>query len=148
MSLPEVEYVAHRGIITGIDKDRHTLRVALSDADDCGGCPAAKICGAASGKNTIEVNVTDTSRYHIGDRITVKGTERIHRKAIMLATVIPSLILIVIMTGVYMATGNQLTACLSAIGAMIIFFYILYRLRNKLRHEFRFEPGGDELYDL
>ena len=57
----------------------------------------------------------------------------------MIVTVIPTLALITVMIGIYLLTGSQVAACLSALGAMIVFFVGLYMLRNKLAHEFVFE---------
>lgn len=136
----EREYIDHRGRITSIDNDKSTVTVSLLEEADCGGCPAGKLCSNFSpDKNVVTVHVADISQYKTGDFVVVRGTERLHRKAIMLATVIPSLALVAVMIGIYLLTGSQLAACLSALGAMIIFFLGLYLMRNRLAHEFVFE---------
>lgn len=136
----EIEYIDHGGRITGIDDEKNTVTVTLLEEADCGECPAAKLCSNfLPDKNVVIVPVQTTSGYKIGDSVAIRGTERLHRKAIMLATVIPSLALIVVMIGIYLLTGSQLAACLSALGAMILFFVGLYLMRHKLAHEFVFE---------
>lgn len=148
----EIEFINHTGQITAIDPSTRVVTVKLIEEAECGECPAGKLCSNFSAdKNVVEVEVPDTRLYKVGEFVNVKGSERLHRKAIMLATVIPSVILIAMMIGIYLLTGSQLAACLSALGAMIVFFVALYLLRNKLAHEFVFElekqdPGeADEL---
>ena len=136
----EIEYIDHKGRITALDPEKRTVTVTLLEEADCGGCPAGKLCSNFSpDKNVVTVQVADISAYKVGDFVAVRGTERLHRKAIMLATVIPSLALIIVMIGIYLLTGSQLAACLSALGAMVVFFGGLYLMRNKLAHEFVFE---------
>ena len=136
----EIEYIEHEGRIKSIDSPKKTLTVALLEEADCGECPAGKLCNNfAPDKNIVTIPVADIAEYSVGDFVKVRGTERLHRKAIMLATVIPSLALIVVMIGIYLLTGSQLAACLSALGAMILFFFGLYLMRHKLAHEFVFE---------
>ena len=136
----EIEYINHEGRITAIDTEKKTVTVTLLEDADCGECPAGKLCtNFLPDKNKVTVPVADTAEYKVEDFVTVRGTERLHRKAIMLITVIPSLALVAVMIGIYLLTGSQLAACLSALGAMIIFFFGLYLARHKLAHEFVFE---------
>lgn len=136
----EIEYIDHDGRITAVNPGRSTVTVALLEEEECGACPAGKIChNFAPDKNLVEVHVSDTSAYSLGETVTVRGSERLHRKAIMIVTVIPSLALIAVMIGIYLLTGSQLAACLSGLGAMLVFFYGLYLMRHKLAHEFVFQ---------
>lgn len=136
----KIEYIDHNGRITAIDTERRTVRVTLLEEAECGECPAGKLCtNFTPDKNVVEVGVDNPSDYKVGEFVTVRGSERMHHKAIMIATVLPTIALIVIMVGIYLLTDSQLAACLSAIGAMIIFFGGLYLMRNRLAHEFVFE---------
>lgn len=136
----EIEYIDHEGRITAVNPDKRTVTVTLLEEADCGGCPAGKLCNNFTpDKNVVEIPVADTSKYGVGEFVSVRGSERLHRKAIMIVTVIPSLALIAVMIGIYLLTGSQLAACISAIGAMIIFFAGLYLARHRLAHEFVFE---------
>lgn len=136
----EIEYIEHDGRVTAVNPGKGTVTVTLTEEADCGGCPAGKLCSNFTpDKNVVEVPVADTSTFRTGDFVTVRGSERLHRKAIILVTVIPSLALIAVMIGIYLLTGSQLAACVSAIGAMIVFFFGLYLMRRRLAHEFVFE---------
>lgn len=141
----EIEYIDHDGRITAVNPGKGTVTVTLTEDADCGGCPAGKLCSNFTpDKNVVEVAVRDTSRFRVGEFVAVRGSERLHRKAIMLVTVIPSVALIAVMIGVYLLTGSQLAACLSAIGAMLVFFWGLYLMRHRLAHEFVFEIVPEE----
>lgn len=138
---PEIiEYIDHTGRIENINGPSRLLRVRLSDdGHDCGGCPAAKLCGASSGAQFIDVPVKSVVGYEIGDKVRLRGTERMHRRAIMLATVFPCIALIAIMVLIYVLTYSQVWAALGGIAAMLIFYLCLYLARNKVEHEFGFE---------
>ena len=144
--MEEIEYIDHQGRITAVDPSKGTVTVSLLEEADCGECPAGKLCSNFTpDKNVVEVAVPDPSRFKKGDFVNVRGSERLHRKAIIIVTVIPSLALIAVMIGIYLLTGSQLAACLSGIGSMLVFFFGLYLMRNKLAHEFVFEitPAED-----
>lgn len=134
------EQIIHQGEIISVDKAQRTVTVRVSNDDECGGCPAATLCGI-SGKDSgqlITIKIRGTGVYTKGDKVEVIGTESMHRKAIMLATVIPSITMIAIMTLIYLLTFNQLYAAIGGVGSMFFFFAIIYLFRNKIAHEFNF----------
>ncbi len=139
------EHIDHEGTVLAID--RHpvagslTASIRLDDGKECGGCPAARLCAVAGGDTpTLQVAVPkrEATRLRVGDRVTVRGTERMHRRAIMLATVLPCFTLVAVMVGVYLLTGSQPVAALCGLGAMVVFFALLFAARNKVAHEFSF----------
>lgn len=135
-----IEYIDHNGRVTALDTAKRTVTVTFIDHADCGGCPAGKLCDNFDPeKNIVVIPVPDARKYEVGDFVTVRGTERLHRKAIMIATVIPSIALVAVMIGIYLLTDNQLAACLSGLGAMLVFFLGLYLMRNRIAHEFSFQ---------
>lgn len=137
-----IEYIDHPAVIKEIDYANGVVKLMLTDAEDCGGCPAARLCSLATkeGKNDTEYTITvdDASQFRPGEKVSLRGTEKMHRRAIMLATVIPCICLIIIMTATYLLTGNQATAAVAGVTSMVFFFTLLYLLRNKLEHEFEF----------
>ena len=73
----------------------------------------------------------------------MRGTEQMHHKAIMYATVLPCAFLVAVMVAVYLITFNQLAAALSGLGVTILFYVILWACRNKIAHEFVFSIVGE-----
>lgn len=134
-----IDYIEDDGIIEWINAEDNTIGVRINHPDECGECPAAKICGGGKQKNIFTIKVSDTHQYRIGQTITIQGSEKLHRRAIMLATVLPCIALIAVMAIIYLTTGNQATAALGGLITMVLFFGILYLARNKIAHEFVFE---------
>ncbi len=77
-------------------------------------------------------------RLNIGDKVEVAGSEQLHRKAIRLLMLYPTMAIIAVMVGVYLLWGNQLMAALAGVGVMFMFFIILYVCRNRINREFVF----------
>lgn len=137
--MDEIEYIEHTGTVLGVDRKNNTLTIRITDADECDGCAAAALCADLRSKqDDVTVSVADASKYKEGDEVMVRGSERLHRKAMMIATVIPCILLIAVMVIVFVLTGNQLKACISGLASMIFFFWMLWAMRNRMRHEFVF----------
>ena len=137
------EYIEHKAIVKKVDIASGIVTVRIDDSEECGDCPASNLCGSkGETSNLVEIKTPSASRYQEDDIVTVRGTEQMHHKAIMLATVIPCILLVATMVGIYLLTANQLAAALSGLGVMILFFIIICLLRNKIAHEFTFTIVG------
>lgn len=131
------ESITHRAEIIAIEPGKNvTLRILGSK--ECGGCPAAALCGTSGSTNEIVIPTQSTASYHIGQQVKIEGSEQLHRRAIRIATVYPTIAIIAVMTLVYLCTGNQAAAALAALATMLAFFIILWACRNKLAREFTF----------
>lgn len=137
------DHIDHSAIVVSTNSSKNLVKVRINDSGDCSDCPAAKICEATGGtSNQITITTTHASDYKKGDIVIVRGTEQMHRKAIMYATVLPCIILVAVMVGIYLLTFNQLLAALCGLGVTILFFIILWAVRNKIAHEFSFSIIG------
>lgn len=138
-----IEYIEHDAVVVSTNPARNSVKVRFDDADECGECPAAKMCQAAGqASNTIDITDPYASRYRKGDIVTVRGTEQMHRKAVMYATVLPCIALVAVMVAVYILTFNQLAAALTGVGVTVAFYVILWLCRDKIAHEFCFTITG------
>lgn len=142
-----IDYIFHPAVVKAVDKERKKVTVVVNDEGECGSCPAATLC-KAGGKadRTIDIAVADASAYHPGEHVKIIGTEKMHRKAIILSMVIPCIVLLAVMTVIYILTDSQAAAALGALGSTIFFFCLLYLFRDRVRHEFVFtiEPKRKE----
>lgn len=138
-----IDYIDHQAVVVRTDPAHKTVTVRINDSEECGSCPAATLCGAnGNSSNLVNIVTPDAASYRKDDIVTVRGTEQMHHKAIMYATVLPCIALVAVMVLVYVLTGNQLSAALWGLGTMIVFFFILYAARNKVAHEFSFTIVG------
>lgn len=140
---PNSDTIIHRAVVTAVDTADGSLTVHLAEDGECSGCPAARLCSVSGsrhdGKRILTVESgRDTPLYRPGDLVSVCGTERMHRRAIMLVTVLPCLALIAVMVSVFLLTLSQGAAALAGLGAMILFFILLWGARDRLAHEFAF----------
>ena len=141
-----IDHIEHQGIVVSSDARQGIVKVRLTDADDCSGCPASNLCNLSgkSDRETINVETIRAGRFRPGMRVRLIGTERMHRRAIMLGTVIPCIAMLAVMILIYVFTANQLAAALGGLGATIFFFAALYMVRGKVRHEFSFAIEPDD----
>lgn len=142
-----IEYIEDDAVVTAVNRQRGIVTVRLVDSGECGGCPAARICSLSSGDSrTADIMTDRADMYSVGMPVIIRGTERLHRKAIMLATVLPCIALIAVMVAVYLLTASQLAAALSGAGACALVYVVLYLMRNKIAHEFNFsiQPREDK----
>lgn len=133
-------YIEHHGVISKVDRNEGLITVDITDTGDCHACAAAKLCGKARTKshNTLTIDVENAGQFLPGDKVTLRGSERLHRRAILLATVVPSILLVASMLAVYLMSGSQFIACISALVAMVVFFVVLWVFRDKIDREFTF----------
>lgn len=135
-----VEYIDHSAVIKSIDPERGEVTLELGATPECEGCAASRLCNPAGETlRTLTLRPDNVRDFQPGDRVTLRGTERLHQKAILIATVIPSIALIAVMIIIYYLTASEAAAALAGIGSMLLFFLLLYLSRNRLAHEFSFE---------
>lgn len=137
-----IDYIDHDAVVVSVDTKQGKVVVKVGETDDCQACPAARLCGLAdktgARTRTFTVETPEAAEFRPGQKVTLRGTERMHRRAIMTATVIPCIILVAVMVGIYLLTANQLAAACGGLASMLFFFVLLYLLRNKIKHEFHF----------
>lgn len=135
-----IDYIDHQVMVRSVDAGRGIVTVELAEATTCSGCAAASICNPRGKKmETFEVAVAHPEAYHVGERVLMRGTAMMHRKAITIATVVPSVALIVVMVLIYVLTANQGVAAVGGLGSMVFFFVLLWLFRDRLAKEFTFQ---------
>ncbi len=134
-----VDYIEHPATVLEVSPADHTVTVRIDREDGCGECPAARLCNVGAGKeDVLTVAELHPRDFRPGEKVVLKGTETLHRKAILLCTALPCLLLVGVMVLVFLLTGNQLAAALWGIGTVTVFYIVLYALRDRLRHQFSF----------
>lgn len=139
MKASSVDFIEHKAIVAALSEKERTVTVVVEHADECGGCPAARLCNLNNDKSDrLVISDPRPERFKVGERVMVCGRESLHRRAIMLCTVIPCVMLVFIMSVIFIATYSQTAAALGGLGSMIFFFLLLYLGRNKIAHDFTF----------
>lgn len=132
--------IEHAGVISDVNSTDSIVVISLSASPECEGCAASRLCGNANPTNNrFTVRIQNAKEYQVGEKVILRGSERLHRKAVMIATVVPTATLIAVMFVMYAITRDQGIAALCGLGSMVFFFVSLWLSRNKLAHEFTFE---------
>lgn len=139
-----IDKIIHQASVVKVSPETDTATVRIRDAADCEACAAASLCSVSGKRGSMDLDVAIPSGLHphVGNRVEIAGTEKLHQKAIRLATVYPTLAILAVMTAIYLLTANQLAAALSGLAVMIIFFSVLWICRHRLAHEFSFSISG------
>lgn len=130
--------IAHPGIIEQINKGQLMVRIQQQSA--CGNCHSHAHCSMAdnSGK-LIEVSISDTSAFETGQEVTLFLAEKLGYKALLLGYLLPLLILLTTVIVMVNTTGNDGLSALVAVGVMLPYYAVLYKMRGRLRKTFEFK---------
>lgn len=129
--------IRHIGVVDAVNGQIVTVRILQKSA--CSGCQASGICRASESKEKlVEVNCPDSTRFLIGQEVTVSGTERLAVKAVILAFGMPLLIMLVALIAVVALTGSEKTAAAAAFLVLVPYYLVLFLLRDRIKKEFVF----------
>ncbi len=129
--------IKHSGVIERIEGDSVQVRIVQTSA--CAACKVAGHCNASESKEKIvDVLHTDVSRFHVGDAVLVVASTQVAYHALLMGFGIPLLILVGILVALLQIIGNEATAALSALAALVPYYVVLYMMRNRIRDKLAF----------
>ena len=129
--------ISHSGIIESIDEGCVHVRIVQTSA--CAACKVASYCNAAESKEKIVDVYKPAGNLKVGDAVTVTASSQIATQALLYGFAYPFVLLVVVLVAVLWLTGNEATAGLSALGALLPYYAVLYLLRNRHREQFAFD---------
>jgi len=129
-------YIEHNGVIESMNGSH--IRVHIVQAAACSGCKAKSLCTSSETKDKyIDVYESNPERWSVGDSVVVRGTLSMGKSAVRIAFGGPILIIVI------MLMVSKLTLHLSdgwsvllAFGAVGIYSFVLYLLRDVLSKKF------------
>lgn len=123
--------IAHVGVIDSISEGAVHVRIVQNSA--CSSCKVASYCNSAESKEKIiDVRCADGSKYTVGQEVTVMAAQAVGAKAVVLAFVIPTVLLL---TAVAVCIGYGMSdgiAALTGVAALVPYYVILYLNRGIL----------------
>lgn len=130
--------IKHAGVIESVDANSIKVRIIQSAA--CAGCHARQVCNASEQKEKIiDAYVYDRQReYKVGDKVQVVASQHMGTKAVLMAFVYPTILMLVMIGGIVAITGNELWAALGGMAVLFPYIFFLYLMRGKLQKEFTF----------
>ena len=129
--------ITHRGRIVSITPEFTTVEIVSESA--CAACHAKGLCSLGDSKvKQVEVPTRGWDSYTVGQEVSVVLRATMGHKAVWLAYVVPLIILVAALLGILSAGGSELTAGLGAIGAVAVYYGVIWLLRDRLRKEYVF----------
>jgi positive regulator of sigma E activity len=129
--------ITHSGIIEQIERGHIIVRI--SQVSGCAACKIAGHCNASESKEKlIDIYNVDTTKYHVGDSVTVTADMKTGYRAVALGFGVPLIILMISIFGIRALTGNEAQAALIGLAALIPYYVFLYLIRDRLRTKFSF----------
>lgn len=146
MEARHADQICHPGVVEAIEGRKLTVRIESQSA--CGHCRAKSYCGMVetTGKH-IEVFSDRPESFAEGQQVEVLLQRSLGYRALLMGYMLPFLILLLSLFGMYYLSGNEGLSALVAILLMLPYYALLYRHRDKLRKTFHFSvrpvaPGG------
>ncbi len=131
------EHVSHPGVVVGISEQ--DLDIEILSASSCGSCNIKSACGMSEMKEKrITVPKPQDKEFIVGQPVSIVMSAKQGNKAALIAYFIPTLIIIVL-TVVLSNLIKEWLAALAGIGALAVYYVILYFFRDKLRDKFTYE---------
>ncbi|MBS4014552.1 MAG: SoxR reducing system RseC family protein [Bacteroidetes bacterium] len=129
--------IEHPGIIEEINDNNLIVRIQPQSA--CASCHSKSYCGVADNNDKIvEITVTDSKNYNKGQDVTIMLEQNLGFKALFMGYLVPFLILVVSLIVLIEITKNEGLSALIAFSLMLPYYFMLYRLKHKLKKTFTF----------
>ena len=121
--------IKHRGEV--IRTEGMTVYVRMKVESACSACHARRVCGVGeSADKVVEVETPSAAEYRAGDEAEVES--------VVLAYVAPFFVLMVLLVALVSAGAGEGTAAAAAIGGVVLYYGVLYLLRDKIREKIKF----------
>ena len=129
--------ISHRGRIVSVTPEETVVQIVSESA--CAACHAKGLCslGDATVKE-VSLPTRGWDNYRVGDEVSVVLRASMGHKAVWLAYVVPLLVLVAALLGTLAAGGSELLAGLAAIGAVGLYYGVIWLLRDRLRKDYIF----------
>ncbi|MFA7082099.1 MAG: SoxR reducing system RseC family protein [Bacteroidales bacterium] len=134
------ELIEHKGTVCEISDRKVVVRII--SASMCASCHAKGACSMNDTKDkNIEVKVSNSSNYKIGQEVIVCMEQKVGTKAVLIGFFFPFLILITsaILSNNYLFPTNEALTALISIISITVYYLIIYLIRNKIEKKFHFQ---------
>ena len=135
------ESVSHKGKVIKMTPQLTTVSILQHSA--CSACHATGLCGMADlAEKTVEVPTDPYASYGVGDEVEVLLKASMGMKAVWLAYFIPLLIIVAVILILVGFGVGEVPAGLSGLGALALYYLLLYLFRDRLKNAYIFTIKG------
>ena len=131
------EQVKHTGKVVSITPQTTLVQIVSQSA--CSECHAAAVCGMSEyTEKAIEVPTDPYAPYQVGDEVQVVLKATMGMKAVWIAYFLPLVVLLAVALGLIALGAGEVVAGLAGIGAVALYYFVIWLLRDRLRNEYVF----------
>lgn len=129
--------IEHDGIVIKV-ADTYII-VAIQNQSACAACHSKGACGLSE---VMQKNITaekPNTNVKVGDKVIVSASTGNAMLSVLLAYIIPSALIIVILTLLVLAGFSEVMAATLSLLTIAIYFITLYLLRDKFAQKIKFK---------
>ena len=131
------ETVSHSGKVLSVDPQFVTVEIVSASA--CGACHATGLCSLGDSKvKQVAVPTPVAPVFAPGEDVWVDLRASMGHKAVWIAYVTPLLVLLAVIMVLLHAGAGELVAGLAGIGAVAVYYFCVWLLRERLRDQYIF----------
>ena len=129
--------IRHSGIVKKVDNDFYYVSIVAQSA--CASCHVKGACNVTDmNEEVVEVPRHQNMNYNVGDNVQVAMKKSLGTRAVMLGYLIPFGLVLVTLLVTLGFVDDQGLAGLAALGILIPYYLILYRIKDRLKRTFVF----------
>ena len=130
------DFIEHEGTIREVKDGKVVVSFIAQSA--CAHCQLKGVCSAADmADKEVEVDQGGLS-VRPGEKVNIVLARSLGMRALAYGYLIPFVILMVTLFGLYEATGNEIISGISALLVLVPYYFLLYLLRERIHRQFRF----------
>ncbi|MFA7116033.1 MAG: SoxR reducing system RseC family protein [Bacteroidales bacterium] len=129
--------INHDGKIKSVKGDK--IEVEILSKSACSTCPGRGFCSMSDQANKI-INVTNKGEenYKVGENVQVSIKQKLGYKAVWISYGLPLVIFLILLISLPSFLKNELLIGLIILGAVIIYYVILYLCGKRIGRSFDF----------
>ena len=132
------EQLKREGVV--IDMNERFISVEILCRSACGSCRARTFCSPGDEEvRVVEVENRGFITYDIGEKVNLKISSTLGAKAVWISYIMPAIILILTIFVSNFLGASEPVSGLASIGAVAIYYFIIWLLKDNLSKEFVFE---------
>lgn len=135
--MASTQEISHKGRVVEITPDFTTVEIISESA--CSACHAKALCGLSESQSkAVQVPTKIGDDLSVGEEVNVVLSASMGHKAVWLAYVLPLCVMVAVLLCLVGAGAGELASGLSALGAVAVYYLVLWLLRGRLRNEYVF----------
>ncbi len=131
------------GVVESVNGN--VVRVRCVRLSACDTCSASSSCRTVHGKAMfVDVHDTEAQKHNVGDRVVVETDARNGRDAVLLGFVWPLVAFVAVLVVANVSGQSECVAALFALGALVVYYTLLYIMRKSVGRRFSFRIVDEE----